>query len=77
MAIILGAIFLGISLTFDMKVVGNTTVQLLSLGCLLIGLGEYSNHPYDPTSRKMRISGILFELIGFFILVKGIFTFLK
>lgn len=76
-AIILGAIFLGISLTVELKIIGNAIAQLLSLGVLLIGLGEWSSHPYDTTSREWRLSGIFFDFIGVIILGIGLYYLLR
>lgn len=37
--------FLALSLTVEFKGVENAHIALISLGCALIGLGEWINHP--------------------------------
>lgn len=43
--VVVGAAFLVTSLTIDLVGVDNTIVQLLSFGALLLGIGEWINHP--------------------------------
>ncbi len=43
--LIIGVTFLTISLTVNLKDVNNNAIQLLSLSCIFIGLGEWINHP--------------------------------
>ena len=76
-AIILGAIFLGISLTVDTKYLSNVVVQLVSFGFLLLGIGEWINHPNHPDSREFRPLGILFCVAGIAFVIRGIYIFLK
>lgn len=41
---VLGAVFLFTSLTVKLEGIENTTVQILSLSSLFIGIGEWVNH---------------------------------
>jgi len=70
----IGACVLIVSLSVEMKGVDNSIVQLVSLGAILIGLGEWINHPLQvrvvaglKISGHGRIntwSGNLFDVIG-------------
>jgi hypothetical protein len=64
--IVLGTLFLITSLTVSLEGVDNNTVQVLSLACLLIGIGEWVNHPIlteiVPPSRSVPSGG---ELISY------------
>ena len=73
--IILGTIFLGMSLMFEVKQVDNISVQLLSLGILFIGIGEWNNHPFknDATDRLPCRLGKLFDLLGFLLCALGVY----
>lgn len=73
--VILGAIFLGLSLTVEMKYIDNTTVQLLSLSSIFIGLGEWCNHPFNEIDRELRWSGIILDLIGVLIFLTWAWEF--
>ncbi|WP_144244173.1 hypothetical protein [Nitrincola sp. A-D6] len=61
--IVLGALFLLTSLTVSLEGVDNNTVQVLSLACILIGIGEWVNHPIlteiVPPSRSVPSGGEL------------------
>ena len=43
--VVLSALLLVISLTVDLKGVENSIAQLISLGALFLGIGEWVNHP--------------------------------
>ena len=43
--LVAGVASLFLSLTVELKEIGNNIVQLISLGAIFIGLGEWINHP--------------------------------
>jgi hypothetical protein len=44
---VIGAVTLILSLTVELQGVKNTTVQIFSLSAILIGMGEWINHPFQ------------------------------
>lgn len=72
-----------LALLFPMHGVPNAAVQLLALGGLCIGTGEWINHPLQTrvsipdnlkiTShpRRLLATGIVFDLLGFVLLALG------
>jgi len=42
---VIGSVTLILGLTVDMKGVSNILVQLVSIGVMLVGIGEWINHP--------------------------------
>lgn len=75
-----------ISLTVELKSVENNIVQLLSLGGIFCGLGEWINHPLQVKvgpnfkisgyPRKHRLGGYLFDLAGIVFIVIGLIKLL-
>lgn len=73
--LVLSAVLLIISLTVPLQGAENTTVIQFSLGGVLIGLGEWINHPFQTKvgdgfkitgyPRNNSALGIIFNLIGF------------
>jgi len=88
--LVLSAVILIAALTMKMEGVSNSIIQLLSLGGLFIGIGEWINHPlqtriippnayYAPGgakltsyNRRASLLGSLFDLLGFVIIVIGV-----
>ena len=71
---LLGTITLIIGLTVDVKGIANSFVQLVSLGVIFVGIGEWINHPlqvkiapgFKITSynRKNTFAGNVWNLFG-------------
>lgn len=71
-----------VSLSIEMKGVANCVVQLISLGAVFIGIGEWINHPlqtgivpgFKITSynRVNKFGGNAFDLLGIICIVTGI-----
>ena len=71
---VIGAITLILGLTVDIKGVSNIFVQLISIGVIFIGIGEWINHPLQTkltmglkiTSRNRinTLAGNAWNLIG-------------
>jgi len=80
--LVIGACVLIVSLSVEMKGVDNSVVQLVSLGAILIGIGEWINHPLRTTvvpgwigtsyPRINTWSGNLFDLTGVICVSVGI-----
>jgi hypothetical protein len=72
-----------VSLTVELKGVENSVVQLISLGCAFWGLGEWINHPYQEKigigfkisghPRNGSVAGYAFDLVGWILILIGIF----
>lgn len=78
-----------LSLTVNLVGVDNNAVQLISLGCIFWGIGEWINHPLQQTlvkaaggfpvgktsghPRNGSIPGYFFDLVGLAILGLGIY----
>ncbi len=79
---VIGTILLIISLTFELKDVSNTMVQVISVGVIFFGIGEWINHPlqtgivsgYKLTSynRVNKLSGNLWVILGISFIVYAI-----
>lgn len=71
-----------VSLTVELKGVENSAVQLISLGCVFWGLGEWINHPYQEKigigfkisghPRNGSGAGYAFDLFGWILILIGI-----
>lgn len=80
--LVLAAFVLVISLCVEMKGVENSVVQMISLGAILVGFGEWINHPLQEKigvgfkltghPRKNTISGNLFDLAGLAFIIVGV-----
>jgi hypothetical protein len=76
---VIGTVTLILGLTVDIKGVTNILVQLVSIGVIFIGIGEWINHPlqtgvghnFTITSynRINTISGNLWNLFGLIIII--------
>ncbi len=76
---VIGTVTLIIGLTVDVKGVSNVLVQLLSVGVIFIGIGEWINHPLQTRvgmgmkitsyNRINTFAGNAWNLIGFFIIL--------
>lgn len=84
---VLGASVLILSLTVEFVGVSNTAVQLISLGSILVGIGEWQNHPPETTItlqykytvrvRKNTWSGNIWNLAGSLLMFSGIWQILN
>jgi hypothetical protein len=73
--LVVASCVLVLALTVELKDVRNSVVQILSLGFLFWGLGEWINHPYQEKigigfkisghSRKGSFGGYFFDILGF------------
>ena len=71
-----------VSLSVETKGVENCVVQLISLGAIFIGLGEWINHPLQTRlipgakitghPRVNKVGGNLFDLLGLVFIIVGI-----
>lgn len=79
--LVVGACVLLVSLSVEMKGIKNSVVQLISLGAICIGFGEWINHPFQAAigigykisgyPRKNKLGGNLFDLLGLFMILGG------
>lgn len=79
---VIGTITLIVGLTVEVKGVSNTLVQLVSIGVIFIGIGEWINHPlqtdigpgYKITSynRVNTVSGNAWDFLGVALIVYGL-----
>ncbi len=75
-----------LSLTVELKDIRNSVVQILSLGFLFWGLGEWINHPYQEKigigfkisghPRNGSAAGYFFDILGFGFIIIGIWKVL-
>ena len=82
----LGATVLIFALTVELVGVKNTAVQLISLGVIFIGIGEWQNHPPETTItskykytvrlRKNTLSGNIWNFAGALLVFAGIWQIL-
>ena len=78
----IGTCVLIASLSIEMKGVENCVVQLISLVCILIGLGEWINHPLQEVlyprgkltgyPRKNKIGGNTLDILGIIFVIIGV-----
>ena len=83
----LGASVLIFALTVELVGVQNTAVQLISLGSIFIGIGEWQNHPSETTVmkqykytvrlRKNTWSGNIWNFAGSLLVFGGIWKILN
>ena len=79
---VIGTITLILGLTVDIKGVTNTLVQIVSIGVIFIGIGEWINHPlqtgvgpgYKITSynRVNTLAGNIWDVVGIALIVYGL-----
>ncbi len=79
---VIGVITLILGLTVDTKGISNTFVQLVSIGVICIGIGEWINHPLqtkvghgfkiESYARLNKISGNGWDLLGVAFIVYAI-----
>lgn len=84
--LVIGSCVFLVSLSTEVKGIENSVVQLISLGCILFGLGEWINHPYQEIivpggkisgyPRKNKVGGIVFDIIGIIFVIFGVIKFL-
>jgi len=75
-----------VSLTIELKDVKNSTVQILALGFIFWGLGEWINHPYQEKigigfkisghPRNGSLAGYSFDVLGFCLIFYGVWKVL-
>ena len=78
---VIGTVTLILGLTVEVKGVTNTLVQLVSIGVIFVGIGEWINHPlqtgvvpgFKITSynRVNTIAGNLWDLLGLSFIIYG------
>lgn len=83
--LVIATTLLIVSLSVKMIGVPNTFVQLMSLGAIFIGIGEWINHPLQQIlapgakmtgyPRSNSILGTLFDFIGIIIIGNSLFCF--
>jgi len=89
----LGGLVLTISFFVEAKGITNTQLQLLSAGVFFVGIGEWKNrkilaymkpsNAYGPAAlfqkpiRKPDLVGILFDIIGVFLIILGTWSIIK
>jgi hypothetical protein len=83
---LLGTITLIIGLTVDVKGVANSFVQLVSLGVIFVGIGEWINHPLQVRiapgikitsyNRKNTFAGNAWNLFGVTFIGYAIYKYL-
>lgn len=79
---VIGSITLILGLTVEIKGVSNILVQLVSIGVILIGIGEWINHPLQTSfglnfkitsyKRLNKLSGNAWDLFGVALIVYAI-----
>lgn len=84
---VIGCFLIIISLTVDVKVFDNITVFLLGLGVICVGIGEWINHPLQTAvghnciitsyNRLNKLSGNVWDFIGFFVMVVSLYFYCK
>lgn len=82
---VLGACVLVLALSVELKNISNNLVQCAALGFILIGIGEWINHPLQTKfvpgfkltsyNRLPSILGTLFDILGLIIIMVGIWKF--
>lgn len=80
--LVIASCVLILSLSVEMRDVTNTIVQILSLGFISLGIGEWINHPYQEKigigfkisghPRKGSFAGYFFDILGLSLIVIGI-----
>lgn len=81
--IVIGTVALLISMTVETHGISNRAAQLLSLGAIFVGCGEWINHPLQESvgygfklsgyPRKNKLGGNLLNLIGVGLVGYGIY----
>ena len=79
--LVLAACVLIVSLSVEMKGVQNSVVQLISLGAIFVGIGEWINHPLQQKigpgfkiaayPRINTFGGNLFDFAGVVLIIVG------
>lgn len=81
--LVISTVLLIVSLTVPLQEVSNSIVAAICIGCILIGLGEWINHPYQEQigvgfkisghPRSNSLLGIVFVMIGIAIAAFGVY----
>jgi len=81
--IVIGLFFLTISLTVPVQMISNAALALMALGTMLVGIGEWVNHPFQSAinlglgieinhhNRRNHPGGVVTVIVGLVVFIAG------